>query len=162
MAKTNTLLLTEIVEAHVARHKPGGGWHPAQEVEVGDLIVNAGRSFIASRIAANSPDPISHMAVGTVNTAAALANTTLTGEVARKTLAINSAITNNLYTAVCTWGGFADSVTSLQLREAGLFNASGSGAGTMLQRVTFSTVTLADSDFVSITLKTNVGSNTIV
>ena len=157
----NTLILHEIVTARLKRAKTGGGFEPAVELDVGDLIVNAGRTFIASRIGANSPDAISHMAVGTVSTAAGLTDTTLTGEILRKALAVSSATDNNLYTAVATIGGAADSVTSIAIVEAGLFNHASSGQGTMYQRVTFSSIVLAASDIFQLSLQTRVGSNTI-
>ena len=96
-----------------------------------------------------------------VATAPGLTDTTLTGEVNRKILSTNSAITNNIYTAVATWGGSADSITSVDLQEAGLFNSTLSAQGTMFQRVTFASVILANSDLLQVTLETNVGSNTI-
>ena len=67
----------------------------------------------------------------------------------------------SVYTNITTFGGAADSITSVVLREAGIFNHAGSGNGTMFQRVTYAAVTLADSDLFSITMQTVVGSRTI-
>lgn len=164
---TSTLLLKEIVKVDIFRG--GKGFYSAEPDEtpsVEDLIVNNGRIFLARRIAggdgqAAPGSAMAYMAVGTASTAAALTDTTLTGEVLRKALAVNSALTNNVYTAVNTFGGAADSITSLQIQEAGVFNHASSGQGTMFQRVTFATVTLADSDLLRVTLETVVGSNTI-
>lgn len=107
---------------------------------------------------------MAHMAVGTGTAAPVLTDGTtpgLYGEIKRKALSTNSAITNNVYTAVMTLGGAADSIQSIAITEAGVFNHASSGQGTMLQRVTFAAVTLADSDLFRITLETNIGSNTI-
>lgn len=158
------LFLEEIVKAEVFRGRPGGYLStPDEEACVEDLIVDTGRIFLAQRI--NGGDTIAsamlHMAVGTVATAPVLGNTQITGEVDRKAMAISSATDNNLYTGIATWGGAADSVTSLVIAEAGIFNHAASGQATMFQRVTFSTVTLADSDLLKLTLETRVGSNTI-
>ena len=58
-------------------------------------------------------------------------------------------------------GGFADTIQSIAITEAGVVNHANSGQGTMLQRVTFAAVTLANSDLLKVELITNVGSNTI-
>jgi len=161
---TDILGLQEIVKAEVWRGDKGYYTEqPDENICVNDLITNAGRIFLAKRIAADSDvaSAIRYMAVGTVTTVATLTDTGLTGEVARKPLAVYSAQTNNVFTAVATFGGAADSVTSLALTEALLTNHASSGNGTAFQRVTFAAVTLASSDLVKITLQTNVGSNTI-
>lgn len=155
------LQIGERVTVRLERAMPLGGWAEPEEICVEDLVVNNGRIFLAQRIGLDINSPMAHMAVGTVATAPALANTTLTGEVDRKALAVNSALVNNVYTSVATWGGSADSVTSVDLQEGGLFNHASSGQGTMFQRVTFASVILANSDLLSLTLETNVGSNTI-
>lgn len=150
--------LKELVKAELYR---AGSYDQPELLEVQDLITNAGRTYIAQRIGANVNSPMAHMAVGTSVTAAALTDTTLPGEIKRKALATNSALVNNVYTAVATFGGAAESITSVAITEAGILNHASSGQGTLFQRVTFAAVTLANSDLVKITLETNVGSNTI-
>lgn len=145
------------------------GYYSAQPDEVPenvDLIVNNGRIYIARRIVGGDSQPapgsaMAYMAVGTATAAPALGDTTLPGEIKRKALSFSSADTNNVYTGVTTFGGAAESVQSIAITEAGIFNHANSGQGTMMQRVTFASVTLADSDLLKITLQTNVGSNTI-
>lgn len=160
----DALAIRETITVEMFRGRPDG-YHerPDQVLTPHDLVVNAGRTYLAQRIAGGDTvaSAMAHMAVGTVTTAAALADTQVTGEVARKGTAVNSAITNNVFTAIATFGGAAESVTSLALTEAGLFNHASSGEGTMMQRVTFAAATLAASDLLKITLETNVGSNTI-
>lgn len=152
----------EVITAEVWRGT-GGPYRtePDETLCVEDLITNDGRVYLAQRIGADVNSPIAHMAVGTATGAPALTDSALVGEVGRKALSTNSAQTNNVYTAVATWGGAADSVTSLAITEAGLFNHANSGNGTMYQRVKFAAVTLANSDLFKLTLETNVGSNTI-
>lgn len=152
--------LQEIVRAEIYRGT-GGPYSeaPDEEICVNDLIVTAGRTWLAKRIGLDTGSAMAYMAVGTTSTAAALGDTTLAGEVKRKALSTNSAITANVYTAVMTLGGSADSVSSIAITEAGLFNHASSGQGTMFQRVTFAAVTLANSDLLKITLETNVGSS---
>ena len=159
MKSLEGLTLLEIVKAEVWRGN-GGPYsvEPTESLCVNDLITSAGRTFLAQRICLDINSPMAYMAVGTVSTAAALGDTSLTGEVKRKILSTNSA-TANLYTAVMTIGGGADSVTSLSLVEAGIINAAASGVGTLFQRVTFTALVLANSDLVKFTLQTNVGSS---
>lgn len=162
------LLLKEIVKAEVYKGgKPDGySQEPDETVCVNDLIVTTGRIYIARRIAGGDAttgaSAMVAMAVGTGTVAAALTDGStpgLYGEVKRKALSTNSAITNNVYTAVMTLGGSADSVTSIAITEAGVVNTVLSGQGVLMQRVTFSAVTLADSDLLKLTLETNVGSS---
>jgi len=47
------------------------------EQEVKNLVVTAGLGFIASRMAGTSANVMSHMAIGTNNTAAAAGNTAI-------------------------------------------------------------------------------------
>lgn len=156
----DALTLREIVSAHVYRAKPEGGYAEPAAVCVGDLIPTVGRTHIAQRMTGDDTvsSKMNYMAVGTGTTAGSLGSTNIGGEVKRKALAVYSA-TNNLVTAVATFGGAADTVTSLQIGNAALFNHANSGNGTMMQIVQFATVTLADSDLLSITLQTNVGSS---
>jgi len=56
------------------------------EQEVKNLVVTAGLGFIASRMAGTSANVMSHMAIGTNNTAAAAGNTALGAESARVAL----------------------------------------------------------------------------
>lgn len=157
------LMLREIVRVGIRRAIETGGYMPEIECEGGDLIPNSGRIFLARRISgfdtANSP--MRYMAIGTAVATPALGDTTLPGEIKRKASGVYSAQANNLYTNICTFGGAADSVQSIQIAEAGIFNHANSGFGTLFQRVTFPAVTLANSDILRLTLETLVGSNTI-
>ena len=82
------LYLNEILKAEVFRAKDSGYSDEADEtICVNDLITNLGRIHIATRLTsdatATANSLMSHMAVGTVATAAALTNSLVTGEVAR-------------------------------------------------------------------------------
>jgi len=113
--------------------------------EVPNLVVTAGKEYVASRIDSNSKAVISHMAVGTGSTAPAAGNTTLGAEVLRKSLG-SSTVVNNTITYVTT---FAAGEATAALTEAGLFNAS--SGGDMLCRTTFSVVNKAADDTMTIT-----------
>lgn len=113
--------------------------------EVPNLVVTAGKEYVASRIDSNSKAVISHMAVGTGSTAPAAGNTTLGAEVLRKSLG-SSTVVDNTITYVTT---FAAGEATAALTEAGLFNAS--SGGDMLCRTTFSVVNKAADDTMTIT-----------
>lgn len=152
--------LGETIQVDLFRARPEGGYYAPLPLDVVDLIPTVGRTHIAQRITGDGTvsSKMAYMAVGTGTAAGSLGSTNIAGEVARKALAVFSA-TNNLITATATFGGAADTVTSVQIGQAALFNHAGSGNGTMMQIVNFATVTLADSDFLSATLQTNIGSS---
>ena len=113
-----------------------------------NLVVTTGLVYIAARMTdTNSPTDMSHMAVGTNNTAAAAGNTALGAEVARVALtgAEGAPSTNTIvYTA-----SFPAGTGTGALTEAAVLNASSSG--TMLCRTVFSTVNKGADDSVTIT-----------
>lgn len=112
--------------------------------EVDNLVVTAGRDFVASRMTGTSAAVMSHMAVGTGTTAAAIGQTTLVTESGR--VANTSAVvtTNSIaYTAT-----FPAGTATAALTEAGIFNAS--SAGTMLCRTVFSAINKGAADSLTI------------
>lgn len=164
------LMIKEVVTAHIYRgHRGFYSERPDETVCVNDLIVTTGRQYIARRIAGGDAQTapgsaMAYMVIGSGATAPALTDGStpgLYGEILRKALSTNSAgiTAANIYTAVATFGGASDAVQSIAIQEAGIANHASSGQGTLLQRVTFSSVTLAASDLLKITLETNVGSS---
>jgi hypothetical protein len=118
-----------------------------------NLVVSAGKTFIASRMVGVSAAVMSHMAVGTNNTAPAAGDTTLAAEVAASRTALGSATSSGaVATYTCTFGA---GVGTGALVEAGIFNAS--SAGTMLCRTTFSTINKASGDSLTVTWTVTVG-----
>lgn len=162
-AAVEALALGEVIKAEVWRgHRGYYNIEPDENLEPVDLIVTTGRNYIAKRISVGDAvvSAMAHMAIGTVSTAPALADTGLTGEIDRKPFAVGSTTDgDNVWRAINTWGGAADSITSVAIVEAGIFNHASSGQGIMMQRVTFAAVTLANSDLIKITMETNVGSS---
>jgi len=113
---------------------------------VPNLVVTAGKNWIAGRMYDTSiPDDMSHMAVGTNNTAAAAGNTTLNTESARVALT-STTVSTNTTQYVATFG--AGTGTGA-LVEAAILNASSSG--TMLCRTVFSVVNKGADDTLTIT-----------
>lgn len=116
--------------------------------EIPNLVVSAGKTFIASsmlKTTTNTPTAMTHMAVGTSSTAPAAGDTALGAEAGRVTLA-SSTSSENVVTYTAT---FPAGTGTGALVEAGIFNAS--SAGTMLCRTTFSVVNKGAADAMSIT-----------
>ena len=114
--------------------------------EIPNLVVTTGKTFVASRLAGTSSSVMSHMAIGTSSTAAAVGNTTLGAEVAR--VALTSTTPNNndiVYVASFPAGTPASSAAVV---EAAIFNAS--SGGTMLCRTVFSVINKSATDSLSI------------
>lgn len=113
--------------------------------EVPNLVVTAGKEFVASRMAGVSSNEMSHMAIGTDNTAPAAGNTTLGSEAARVALT-STTVTNSDVVYVASFGAGTGTGAIV---EAGLFNASSGGA--MLCRTTFAVVNKGADDSITIT-----------
>lgn len=116
--------------------------------DIKNLVVTTGKTFIAGsmlKTTTNTPTAMTHMAVGSTNTAAAAGDTALGGELGRVTF--DSATSSG---AVVTYAAtFPAGTATGALVEAGIFNASSSG--TMLCRTVFSVVNKGASDAMSIT-----------
>jgi hypothetical protein len=110
-----------------------------------NLVVSVGKNFVASRMVGTTSAVMSHMAVGSDGTAAALGDTALGAELGRVVLA-SSASTANVVTYTAT---FPAGTATGALVEAGIFNAG--AAGIMLCRTTFAVVNKSIDDAMSIT-----------
>jgi len=121
--------------------------------ELKNLVVTAGKGFIASRMAAAGASVMGWIAVGTDSTAAAVGNTTLGTEVARVATTVSGGtVSTNTVTYVST---FPAGTGTGALVEAGIFNAS--SAGTLLSRTVFSVVNKGAADEMTITWVITVG-----
>ena len=120
--------------------------------EENNLVVTVGKAFITSRMIGVASGVMSHMEVGTSNTAASASQTALVTPVSASRTALTSSIqsttttTNDSVQFICTFGA---GVGTGALTEAGIFNNS--SGGTMLCRTVFSTVNKGASDFMTIT-----------
>lgn len=113
--------------------------------EIDNLVVTAGKGFVASRMVGTAASVMSHMAIGTTNTAAAIGDTALAAEAARVALTSGTA-SGAVATYVAT---FPAGTGTGAIVEAGILN-SGSG-GTMLARTVFSVINKGASDAMTIT-----------
>jgi hypothetical protein len=116
-----------------------------QDFSIPNLVVTAGKNFIASRMTGTSATAMSHMALGTGTTAAAAGDTALQSQVVR--VALSSASTAG---AVATYSAsFGPGVGTGAITEAGVLNAA--TGGTMLCRTVFPVVNKGADDTMSIT-----------
>lgn len=112
--------------------------------DIPNLVVTAGKGYVASRMKDTTAGAMSHMAVGTDNTAAAAGDTALGAEVGRVALA-TTAVSGAVITYTAT---FPAGTGTAALAEAGTLNAS--SGGTMLCRTVFSVVNKAASDAMTV------------
>jgi len=113
--------------------------------EVDNLVVTAGKGYVASRMKDTTATAMSHMAIGSGSTAAAAGDTALGNELGRVALTsttVSSAVVT--YVASFPAGTGTGAVT-----EAGILNAS--SGGTMLCRTVFSVVNKGASDSMTVT-----------
>lgn len=133
------------------------------EIYVPNLVVSAGKAFIASRMVGTASAVMSHMAIGTGSTAEAATETALVTELTGNNYS-RAAVTATQGTVTSGGGRNDNQITysanfpannpnapagGVVLREAGIFNAA--SAGTMLCRTVYPTVTKLPADALTIT-----------
>lgn len=117
-----------------------------EEREIPNLVVDAGLDFIASRMGGTSSAVMSHMGLGSDNTAAAAGNTALGAQLGSRVGLTSSTVTDNTIQYIATFG--AGEGTGAVV-EAGIFNDA--TAGDMLCRTVFSVVNKDADDTLSVT-----------
>lgn len=136
-------IITARGDVHLVLRGPDG--QIKEEHDRKNLVVTAGLGFIASRMVGVAQNVMSHMALGSGTTAAALANAGLVTELGRASLGSSGASG-----AVVTYSAtFNPGVATGAVTEAGIFNAS--SAGTMLCRTVFPVVNKQAGDTMSVT-----------
>ena len=118
--------------------------------EVPNLVVTAGKGYVASRMKDTSLGAMSHMAIGTNSAAAAAGNTALGAEADRNGLA-STVVSGATVTYTATFG--AGEGTGA-ITEAALLNAS--SGGTMLCRTVYAVVNKGSQDSMTITWSVTV------
>ena len=114
--------------------------------ELKNLVVTAGKGWIASRMQGVTMDIMSHMAIGTGSTAAVVANTALETELVRGALSVSG---GTVVGAMITFEEtYAAGVGTGAITEAGIFNDP--TTGTMLARTVFATVNKGAADVMTI------------
>lgn len=123
-----------------------------EDVTYDNLVVDLGLAYIASRMKDATATAMSHMAVGTTNTAAADAQTTLVAHNARVALASTTISTTNVANDGLTYvATFPAGTGTATLVEAGIFNDP--TTGTMLCRTVFGSIVKGALDTLTITWK---------
>lgn len=125
-----------------------------EQKTVPNLVVTVGKYFVASRMTGSASAVMSHMAIGSSNTAAAAGDTTLGTELGLGRVALTTAggvATNGVVEYVAS---FPAGAGTGGVQEAGIFNAS--TAGTMLCRTTFPIVNKGADDSITITWRVTV------
>jgi hypothetical protein len=117
-----------------------------EERDHDNLVVTAGLTFICSRMAGTSKGVMSHMALGSGNTAAAAGQTDLVTLVGSRNALDSTTPATSSITYVST---FAAGAATGAITEAGIFNAS--SAGDMLCRTVFPVVNKQSGDTMVIT-----------
>jgi len=113
--------------------------------EVDNLVVTAGKNYVASRMKDTTATAMSHMAIGSGSTAAAANNTALGNELGRVALT-STTVSGAVVTYVAS---FPAGTGTGAVTEAGILNASSSG--TLLCRTVFSVVNKGASDSMTVT-----------
>ena len=113
--------------------------------EVDNLVVTAGKGYVASRMKDTTATAMSHMAIGSGSTAAAASDTALGNQLGRVALT-STTVSNAVVTYVAS---FPAGTGTGAVTEAGILNASSSG--TMLCRTVFSVVNKGASDSMTVT-----------
>ena len=116
-----------------------------------NLVVTAGKEWVAGRFKDGSiPAEMSHMALGTANTAAAAGNTALAAEITASRIALTTdggTVSNATVQYDATW---TSSHGVYAIQEAGIFNHGTSGSGDMLARTVFAIINKGTDDTVTI------------
>ena len=120
--------------------------------EVDNLIVTAGKEWLASRMFDASDTVMTHMAIGTGTTAAVVADTTIETEVARQALDVSGGtVSGATVTYTTTFAADVPDVTAPStspITEAGLLNAA--STGTLLAHTVFPVVNKGETDSMTI------------
>lgn len=117
-----------------------------QTLDVPNLVVTTGKTYIASRMVGTSSTVMNGMAIGTGTATPVVGDTGLGTEAGRVALSTFTS-SSNAVTATAT---FPAGTGTGAITEAGIFNNSSTG-GTMLCRTTFPVVNKAAGDSIAIT-----------
>ena len=111
-----------------------------------NLVVTAGKGWIASRMQGVTDGVMTHMAIGTGGVAAAVGDTTLGTQLVRQVLTTSGGV---VAAAVITFATtYAAGTGTGAITEAGIFNHA--SAGDMLARTVFATVNKGAADSMTI------------
>ena len=119
--------------------------------EVPNLVVSVGKTLIAARLA-GSGSVLTHMAVGSGSTAAAVGDTALVTEIDRNALTVSGGTASGATVTYATTWAAGDGTGAIT--EAGLFTAASGGA--LLARTVFPVVNKGADDVITITWEVTI------
>lgn len=136
-----------------------------EEKTIRNTVTVPGLNRIASHVVNSAAGVLNSLIIGSATAAPALTDSQSSiGEVSRKTSAVigASAQSREWIFMVATWGGAADSITSVALNSAGIsVGASSLATALLANRVNGLGVTLGSSDFLHLTTRIRVGSHDV-
>lgn len=118
---------------------------------VPNRVVTAGKIVIAGRLIGTSPGVMTHMAVGTDNGSIltlADSNSALGAQIGSRVVLTSSTVSANVVTFTATFGAGVPTGGTLEIVEAGIFNASTDGS--MLCRTIFPVINKEPNDVLTI------------
>ena len=154
LSKVNIIGGKAEVKIHRGDGSVDGPW------EVHNQVTATGLNELATKTIVTSRPSFVNIAVGSGTATGSLNDTALVHEVIRKAGATQTTSRSNIILSN-TFGGAADSITSVALEEAGIFNSVDSGQGIMLNKLTGVNATLANSDILSLEMTYQIGSHAI-
>ena len=120
--------------------------------DIKNLVVTAGKDWVASRMKDATSTVMTHMAIGTGTAAAVIGDTTLGAEITRQAVNVSGGtVVGAVVTWVRTFAADDPNITApavSAVTEAGLFNAA--SGGTMLARTVFAVVNKGEADSMTI------------
>lgn len=118
-----------------------------------------GLNTIAARALGENTPAVAFIGIGTFAATSSLGSANF-GEVDRKAILALASSVEWIY-GVATWGGAADSITSVDIGAGALLNHTNSGSGYVFNIVTDLSTVLANSDFLHLTARIRVGSHAL-
>lgn len=129
---------------------------------VRNTVTVTGLNRLAACAVNSAAGVVNAIVVGSATAAPALTDSQSSfGEVSRKSM-VSQAQSREWFFGVATWGGAADSITSVALNSAGLtIGTSSLATSFIMNRVNGLGVTLGNSDFLNLTVRVRVGSHDV-
>lgn len=127
-----------------------------------NTVTVTGLNRLAACAVNSAAGVINALLVGSASASPALTDSQSSfGEVSRKSM-ISQAQSREWFFGVATWGGAADSITSVTLNCGGLtIGTSSLATSFIMNRVNGLGVTLGNSDFLNLTVRVRVGSHDV-
>lgn len=127
-----------------------------------NTVTVTGLNRLAAAAVNSAAGVVNALVVGSATAAPALTDSQSSfGEISRKSM-ISQAQSREWFFGVATWGGAADSITSVTLNSAGLtIGTSSLATSFIMNRVNGLGVTLGNSDFLNLTVRVRVGSHDV-